>query len=772
MELYSLKNATVTKHLMNRWSSLSSYRNHHIISSHIIFRILFSILQYAPEPPYDEQEILNIFPQIIQQLANLATCTSPTQTNYSSYFRLLHQLSEVKIGVVLVEMTKTLESNQDSTNASSSNNTNTARNSNTNTHSGPSSEDALEVLRELVEVLLHCVHIDHSQEITKYAADAISACVEEFDGGVPIPILDEILKCIGAGSVMSVTNPEFIKVSAAVASSKRKKDKGSPKGKASAIKLPNRYIAQTNPSYMVAKKVVGNTLDRISTPIANLLNGLLDGDTHVIKDSDIACDPPVERNASKGNIVDAMDRDEEENHSHREEGSDYADVWTIVYELHKVAPGILTTVIGTVANSLQHSDLNKRLRVTRLLGRLFYSKTSDIAVNFHPCYMEWVRRSRDKDDKVRGVMVRHLLGILRNKASAMNLCQEATTALVFMMMHDPQLDIRLKAIAGICELVFDDESHSSSTSSAPFISSDLLKAVGDRVSSKIKKERLDSITGLVKIYNRHYIMPKLKEIERGGEDCEIDVIIEVIQNSCDTSIYDVNAENKTHDHKKGSRTHSLSPTRMRSDHDSESIDERYKFIPKLLFASASISDASDPFLRNRILTLMDDVLMGTESNVRGSDGKKKIKKSLSATSRAVGLTMIINYLQATSKIDKESGKKIAVDQWLLSVLDERQRLQVALRSYIDAKAKADGLPKESEERMKADSVAFQRLEYIAKLTSPPSTGSSSNSSDDLNTVLQKVHTAKDRHIFRCESYLIFTIVLIKYLLPLTSSSLS
>jgi hypothetical protein len=330
----------------------------------------------------------------------------------------------------------------------------------------------------------------------------------------------------------------------------------------------------------------------------------------------------------------------------------------------------------------------------------------------------------------------------------------------------------LKAIAGICELVFDDESHSSSTSSAPFISSDLLKAVGDRVSSKIKKERLDSITGLVKIYNRHYIMPKLKEIERGGEDCEIDVIIEVIQNSCDTSIYDVNAENKTHDHKKGSRTHSLSPTRMRSDHDSESIDERYKFIPKLLFASASISDASDPFFRNRILTLMDDVLMGTESNVRGSDGKKKIKKSLSATSRAVGLTMIINYLQATSKIDKESGKKIAVDQWLLSVLDERQRLQVALRSYIDAKAKADGLPKESEERMKADSVAFQRLEYVAKLTSPPSTGSSSNSSDDLNTVLQKVHTAKDRHIFRCESYLIFTIVLIKYLLPLTSSSLS
>jgi len=607
-------------------------------------------------------------------------------------------------------MTKTLESSSD---LSPSHNT------------SPTSEDALELLRELVEVLLHCVHIDHSQEITKHAASAVSACVEEFDGGVPIPILDEILKCIGQGSVVHVTNPEFVKASAAVAASKRKKQ-------VQKVKLPNRYMAQTNPSYMVAKRVVGNTLDRISTPIANLLNGLLDGDTHVIKDSDIASDPPVER--LQGNVVDAMEK----------EDSDTADVWTIVYELHKVAPGILTTVIGTVANSLQHSDLDKRLRVTRLLGRLFYSKTSDIAVNFHPCFMEWVRRSRDKDDKVREVMARHLLAILRDKSGATNLCQEATDALVFMVTHDPQLDIRLQAITAICELAFDK---SSSSSSPPFISSDLLKAVGDRVSSKIKKERLDSITGLVKIYNRHHILPKLKDIERGGDDCEIDVVVEAIHTSCDISIYDVHADNTFSSEKRGKRKQSSSP--MRLENDSKSVDERYTFIPKLLFTSASISDSSDPVLRNRILTLMDDVLLGTETSTKGSEGEKKTKKSMSATSRAVGLTMIVNYLQATSKLDKESGKKNAADQWLFSILNERQRLQVTLRSYIDAKAKTDSLPKDSEEKMKADSVAFKKLECVAKLTAPPA-GSSSNSSDDLNAVLQKVHSAKDRHIFRCK----------------------
>jgi len=711
---------------------------------HTVLACVEIFYMYAPEPPYDEHEILLIFPQIIQQLANLATCTSPTHPNYSSYYRLLHQLSQVKIGVILVEMTKTLPSSsqQQDTNDDDGN---SSYSFSRNGHGGmqPTSEDALEVLRELVEVLLDCVHMDHSQDIVHLAADAIAACVEEFDGGVPIPILDEILKCIGTGSVAQVTNPDFIKASAVLAHVKKKK-----KGKED-VKLPNRFVVQTNPSYMVGKRVIVKTLDRISTPIANLLNGLLDGDANVIKDSDIVCDAPIER-SHKGSVLDAFGGDHPDGEEKEQDGCSEAavDVWTIVYELHKIAPGILTTVIGTVASSLKHSDFNKRFRSTRLLGRLFYSKTSDIAVSFHLCYKEWIRRSLDKNQKIREVMVRHLLAILRNKSATTNVCEEATDALVRMVTHDPQLDIRLKCIAGICELVYDGPSSSSSDSpTPPFISSKLLRAVGDRVMSKTKKERLDSITGLVKIYNRNYILPKIKDVERGGEDCSIVIILDIIRSSCDLSIYESDDECKPlHGQKKGRRKHSSSPVGV--DRSSDLEEEMYSFIPELLFQCFSIPDSADPALRNRILTLLDDVILGTETYHKGEDGNKTIKKSMSPTSRAVALTMIINHLQSQHNNEITANKDNTVYQWLLRALSKREILQRKLRLYLEAKTHYDNLPKESEERMEANTSAFQKLETLAKLTSPPSANSSQGSTDDLIGVLQKFHTAKDRHIFR------------------------
>ena len=609
-------------------------------------------------------------------------------------------------------MTKTLESEHDDASAG-----------------GPTSDDALEILRELVEVLLHCVHIDHSTEITLHAAYAVSACVEEFDGGVPIPILDEILKCISAGSVMKVTNPDFVKASAKVAAAKRRKD-----NKAN-MKLPPRYISQTNPSYVVAEKVVTKTVDRISTPIANLLNGLLNGDPHVIKDSDISCDPPVER--IKGSVAECMET----------ETTGDADVWTIVYELHKVSPQILTTVIGTIASSLKHIDEMKRLRVTRLLGRLFYSKTSNIAVNFHPCYREWIRRSVDLSVKVREVMVRHLLELLRNKSTDTNLCEEATEALVKMVKGDPSLDIRLKCIHGICELVHNEQSTSSSS---PFISANLLKAVGDRVSSKIKKERLDSITGLAKIYNRHYMLPKIKDVERGGDDCEIGVILDLIHQTCDLDIYGDNAESKpVRGATRGRPKQSLSP--MRRNSTSNSQDDRYEFIPRLVFESACFKDTSDPVLRNRVWTLIDDVLLGTESSVKGPDGKKVYKKTMSATSRAVGLTMIINYFQALNHNVASSGERSNVYKWLQNLMASRAKLQIALRSYLDAKTKVDSFPNNSDEKIEANAIALQKLESVAALTSPPSACMSpGTTADDLENVLKKLHCARDKHIFRCK----------------------
>lgn len=596
-------------------------------------------------------------------------------------------------------------------------------------HDGPSSEDALECLREFVEVLLHCVHIDHSVEIRAHAADAISACVEEFEGGVPIPIMDELLKCIGAGSVIDVTNPEFVKVSAKIANAKRKKDK-----KGASIKLPSRHISQTNPSYLVAKKVISTTLDKISTPIANLLNGLLDGNPNVIKDSDIECDPPIEKTLQKGNVVDALGNGEEDQD---ESARDTADVWTIVYELHKVEPSILTTVIGTIAAGLTHSDMNKRLRVTRLLGRLFYSRSSNIGLDFHACFLQWVRRHKDPEVSIRELMVRYLLDFLRNKSSSSKLCEEATNALVYMTEKDPSVEVKLQCIAGICELLFhDDSEYSSISSKQPVVSNKLIKAVGNRIQSKQKKERMDSITGLVKIFHRHYITTKLKDVELGGDDCDIGVISDIINESCDMTPYISHPEK----HARGKKNKKRSLSSNTFDSKSDDIDSKYGFIPSLLFKCAS--HKTDQPLKNRILTLMDDVLFGAETIVRDSKGKKSVRKDLSPTSRAVGLTMIINSLQNSSDDIEGRGENIALT-WLRHILNDRAILQKQIRLYIDAKAKADSISKDSEEKTHANSDALSQLEKMAKLTVPPS-------GEDLKSVLLKIHNAKDKHIFRRE----------------------
>lgn len=61
---------------------------------------------YAPEPPWDSDEIIRVFEQIISQLSNLTHCHNTSQTNYAMYYHILEQLANVKIGVVLVELTR------------------------------------------------------------------------------------------------------------------------------------------------------------------------------------------------------------------------------------------------------------------------------------------------------------------------------------------------------------------------------------------------------------------------------------------------------------------------------------------------------------------------------------------------------------------------------------------------------------------------------------------------------------------------------------------
>lgn len=300
---------------------------------------------YAPEPPWNENEIIEIFQQMIRQLGNLATCipndasVSNQVHQYEAYFRILEQLSEVKIGVVLVDLVRTEQA-----------------------------PHALETLCELIKTILTCVHVDHPPEVGQHAESAVAACVEEFEGNIPNPVLDELLMPVGSGPVTYVIDP------------KSKEN-------------PPAQIQQTNPSYLVAAKVLRKTEDKISSPIANLLNGIFSGDPKTLQSTSLSAHDSTESPPSSGKKKKKGDKDTSSPTLNFTKEVGAGDVYSIAYELHRITPMILTTVIGTVASDLTNTDVDKRWQATKLLGRLFAARTSDIAKRFGPCFRDWLRRS-------------------------------------------------------------------------------------------------------------------------------------------------------------------------------------------------------------------------------------------------------------------------------------------------------------------------------------------------------------------------------------------
>jgi len=733
--LLSLSTALVSPSILSHRDK--DVRLHAVLAACELFYI------FAPEPPWEESEILQIFEQLIRQLGNLHA-TSPENSNFESYYRILEQLSEVKIGVVLVDLIRTERGGGKGE---------ADRRSSIGSTVGTAGEEegsaALETLCELLRTLLHCAHVDHPPEVAAHAELAVAACIEEFEGSVPVPVLEEILTCVGDGPVVWVTNPAY-------AQHKRKRTPRSSSGGSKNAKdkestLPPQQIQQTNPSYLVAAKVLRRTEDKISSPIAALLNGLLTGDPNVVErtslstvDAEAAAllSPKSSGKKKKRKNNDATPEKEDSptlaSHLTSKDAQSGANVYAISYELHRIAPQILTTVIGTVSTSLVNQDLTKRWQATKLLGRLFGARTSDIAERFGPCFREWLRRSYDPERKVRETMVKALINFLTMHYTKTDLCADVNEALATIITRDPTLDIRLLGIHQVCDLAHTasspvDGSGNSNGAAATeeesrkrvhpisIISAELLHAVGDRVSSKNKTEHRDAITGLAQIYFKHYLRKKLVFVQEGGDDVSIDEILEV-----------------------------WNETRANNDKTSKEVrkegreeEEKFAWIPQRVFECVSFPDSTDAEMRSRIFQIVDDVLLGSGKSKDSGSGS-----TLTPTSRAVGLALII-----TSVKEKDNAFK-----WMCALFTQRSRLQHALGSYLDARSRARECESGSAEAFTADSEAMEKLELVASLSAPVPDGGSSSAgggsggkspgASDLQSILKKLHSAKDKHIFR------------------------
>lgn len=196
---------------------------------------------YAPDSPYSETEIFDIFRQTIRQVAGLAVVTGPSMSNYTACTKILELLAEVQIGVLLVELART------------SDDTATPQ----------------ELLGDLVHTLLQSVRREHAPEILVHVQKSITAIVDEYSPSSPVPIrlLDELLVCIGQGPTVLVANPA-----------------------AGANKKEPLQIPQPNPSYLAAAEVLRASLNRLAPPVASLINGVLEGTAYVTEQSSLQSD--------------------------------------------------------------------------------------------------------------------------------------------------------------------------------------------------------------------------------------------------------------------------------------------------------------------------------------------------------------------------------------------------------------------------------------------------------------------------------------------------
>eukprot|EP00934_Nitzschia_sp_Nitz4_P005774 Nitzschia sp. Nitz4//scaffold2_size372955//272889//282374//NITZ4_000454-RA/size372955-processed-gene-0.127-mRNA-1//-1//CDS//3329546871//5764//frame0 len=476
---------------------------------------LFAI--YAPEAPWEPQQVLDIFRHTMAQLANLAH-TSTDHPHWDEYTRILQLLAEVKIPVILVELAKMDASTSP-----------TARGTRSSTGGGDSKDttEALPLLADFVRTLLHSVRLDHPPVLAESVQATVVACLDEYPQPIllPIPLLDELLLPIGQGpKVLVVRKPDAAK-------SKPSRSTSHSGSKTTS----NHLVEQTNPTFVLASTILRQSVERLSTPIAALINALLNNDTRSLQQSSISTSLLKE-------IGKPATQDQ----------NPQADIYNIIYELHRVAPSILTTIIGTLANDLAVSDTEQRGLVVHLLGKLF-CKSPALATSFRPCFRQWLERAQDLHLPIRLQMVPKLLLLVHHEDHSMDV-----QAALQLTLQDPVLEVRLATIHGLCDLVYRNPT---------VLALDIWMAVGSRITSKHPTERKDVLTGLAQTYFHHFIRPRLEPLHND------DVALETIR-------------------------------------DAWTTDERWDWIPSRVFECASFSQDTD--LQARLWQAMDDMLLGSQ----------------------------------------------------------------------------------------------------------------------------------------------------------------
>ncbi|RHZ38691.1 hypothetical protein DYB26_005759 [Aphanomyces astaci] len=165
-------------------------------------------------------------------------------------------------------------------------------------------------------------------------------------------------------------------------------------------------------------------------------------------------------------------------------------VHTLIYETHKIQPGLLLYVLPNVCLQLQVDDMETRSNAIALMGRLFASSHADYGHQYLKNFREFLGRFRDVKKEIRLQMVT-VCSIVAQRKPDLALLVDAELQL---RLQDPEWDVRRLVVNELCDLA---------THSLASVSNASLREVGERMKDKKVVIRKEAMTGLAQIYAAH-----------------------------------------------------------------------------------------------------------------------------------------------------------------------------------------------------------------------------------------------------------------------------
>lgn len=96
--------------------------------------------------------------------------------------------------------------------------------------------------------------------------------------------------------------------------------------------------------------------------------------------------------------------------------SELADhIYPLIYEVHKVSPTSLNEVLPNICDQLQSEGKDLRLKIVKLLGRLFSSQHYNYGEEFPRCFKDYLGRFVDVSPEIRSEIIQSCVLVMKRK---------------------------------------------------------------------------------------------------------------------------------------------------------------------------------------------------------------------------------------------------------------------------------------------------------------------------------------------------------------------